>query len=86
MNSELEIKLQAFLDGELPESQAREVRNLIQESSDARALLEELTWTKAVLEEGEANVTLPESREFYWSKIEPLAQFIKLICEPVHSL
>lgn len=65
-----ELKLQALLDGELPEREAREILALTQRDLDAAKLLNELKQTRQALAKGEAQPALPESREFYWSKIQ----------------
>ncbi len=71
MNHDLQIKLQAYLDGELPEREARRVGDWMTNDPEARALVSELKMTRNALREtGEAESRLPESREFYWSKIE----------------
>ena len=70
MNDELSLKLQAYADGELPEREARELSGLLAKDADARALLAELKNTRSALAGFEAEIKLPESREFYWSKIE----------------
>ena len=70
MNEELSLKLQAYADGELPEREAHEVAGLIAKDADARALLAEFKNTRSALAGYEAEIKLPESREFYWSKIE----------------
>jgi anti-sigma factor RsiW len=70
MNHEAQLKLQAYLDGELPAAESAEVQDCVARDADARSLLAELTNTSAALEGHEANITLPESREFYWSKIQ----------------
>ena len=69
MNWELQLKLQAYLDGELPASEAEELKALLAGDGDAQALLNELQFTKAALTGNEPEVKLPENREFYWSKI-----------------
>ncbi len=69
MNEELHIKLQAFLDGELPEAEAREISSLIARDADAAALHRELKHTRAAIAGFENRITVPETREFYWSKI-----------------
>jgi len=63
-----ELKIQAFLDGELAEAEAREITALIARDRDAAALHTELKNTRRVLAT-EQGMQLPESREFYWSKI-----------------
>jgi anti-sigma factor RsiW len=70
MNQEQQLKLQAFLDGELPESEAREILAWTQRDSAAAALLAELRNTRAAMAKSEPHLSLPESREFFWSKIE----------------
>jgi anti-sigma factor RsiW len=70
MNEEAQLKLQAHLDGELPAGEAAEVREWLARDPEARALLAELQNTKAALAGHEAEVKLPETREFFWSKIE----------------
>jgi anti-sigma factor RsiW len=70
MDYEAQLKLQSYLDGELPEAEAREVANLLARDKDAAALFAELRNTRQVMKGFEAGVQLPESREFFWSKIE----------------
>lgn len=70
MNEELSLRLQAYADGELLEGDAREMADFLAEDADARALLAELKNTRSALANYEAEIKLPESREFYWSKIE----------------
>jgi anti-sigma factor RsiW len=70
MSTELELKLQAFLDGELSEREAREVAAAIEADPEARKLFAELKTTASALRDNEPQLTVPESREFYWSKIE----------------
>jgi len=70
MSEEQQLRLQAFLDGELPESDAREVLAWTQRDADAAALLTELRNTRAAIAKSELHLSVPETREFYWSKIE----------------
>ncbi len=70
MNEEQQIKLQAFLDGELTEAETRDVANWLARDPGAAALLGELKNTRAALAHFERPIQLPESREFFWSKIE----------------
>ena len=70
MKPDLELKLQAYADGELSEREAREVAAAIGNDPEAQALLRELKTTTAVLRDNEPQLAVPESREFYWSKIE----------------
>jgi len=80
MTDEQQLKLQAFLDGELPESDTRQMAAWLAGDADATALLGELKNTRNALKDFEKPrsagaspafaVKLPESREFYWSKIK----------------
>ena len=70
MTKEQQVRLQAFLDGELPEREMREVAAWIAANPEAAALQLELTNTRQALKDFEKDIKLPESREFFWSKIE----------------
>jgi anti-sigma factor RsiW len=70
MKVELQLKLQAYLDGELPPGEAREVADWLARDADARALLGELQNTVGAVAGYESEIKLPEAREFYWSKIQ----------------
>jgi hypothetical protein len=70
INQESQLKLQAYLDGELSAPEAAEVQGWLSREPDAQALLDELRNTKAALLGFEEGCRLPESREFFWSKIE----------------
>src|SRR4051812_33088103 len=70
MNSEVELELQAYLDGELAGADVRRVETLLANDAGAKALFQELKTTKSLLAGNEPEIKVPESREFYWSKIE----------------
>jgi anti-sigma factor RsiW len=67
---ELQFKLQAYLDGELPAKERGEIEALMARDAEARALFAELENTTNALTDHEAGCRLPESREFFWSKID----------------
>ncbi len=69
MTRETQLKLQAWLDGELPAADAPEVERLVERDPQAAALVRELTLTRRWLAAGEVTHPVPESREFYWSQI-----------------
>ncbi|HTD66005.1 MAG TPA: hypothetical protein VK846_05680 [Candidatus Limnocylindria bacterium] len=83
MNMEVGIKLQAYLDGELTERETQQVASLMENDADARALFGELQQTSTVLRANEPEFRLPESREFYWGKIE--SEIERLDTAPVPS-
>jgi anti-sigma factor RsiW len=70
INQESQLKLQAYLDGELPGPEAAEVTTWLAHDAAAQGLLQELQQTCGALAGFEADCKLPESREFFWSKIE----------------
>jgi anti-sigma factor RsiW len=70
MDYETQLRLQAYLDGELPEREEGEVAGLLSRDQEAAALAQELRNTREAMAGSEANLRLPESREFYWSKIK----------------
>jgi anti-sigma factor RsiW len=70
MKPDLELKLQALLDAELPPAEAEQVRRLAAADPEAARLLAELQNIKAALCQNEPFVAVPETRAFYWSKIQ----------------
>lgn len=69
MNHDAELKLQAWLDGELSGREAAEVKEWLAHDREAQLLLAELQNTGAALAGHEQGVKLPESGDFFWSKI-----------------
>ena len=69
-NQDSQLKLQAFLDGELSGRDAAEVRDWLARDAGAQALLTELCNTSTALAGNEPGYRVPEGRDFYWSKIE----------------
>lgn len=69
MKQDLQLKLQAYLDGELSAREATAVTDWLAQDAAARDLLVELTNTRAALVSHESEIKIPDSREFYWSKI-----------------
>lgn len=69
MNLETNLQIQAWLDGELPEAEARQVAGFVERDAAAKTLATELETMHAALTGNEPEVKLPESRDFYWSKI-----------------
>ena len=65
-----QLRLQSYLDGELGETEAREVTDWLARDQEAAALFTELRQTHQALSGFEEGIKLPESREFFWSKIQ----------------
>jgi anti-sigma factor RsiW len=70
MKKDLQLKVQSWVDGELPDGEARRAGEWIARDAEASALAAELGGIKQSLLGNEPSVTLGESREFYWSQIE----------------
>jgi hypothetical protein len=68
-NDDFGLKLQAYLDGELPPGEAGEVSERLALDAEGQALLAELRNTRAALAGCEMERALPETREFFWSKV-----------------
>ncbi|HEV2209556.1 MAG TPA: hypothetical protein VG167_12325 [Verrucomicrobiae bacterium] len=69
MNYDAQLKLQAYLDGELSEADARQLADRLAEDPEQAALAGELRQTHNALAGFEEGMKLSESRDFYWSKI-----------------
>jgi len=82
MDKQQQLKLQSFLDGELPEAEARDVAAWIARDNEARALHAELKNTRKAIKTSEPDVKLPESRGFFWSKIEREIQRLEPAPQP----
>jgi anti-sigma factor RsiW len=70
MKIEQQLNLQSYLDGEMPERERRDVAGWLERDGEARASLAQLTTVRTALTGNEPALALPESREFYWSKLE----------------
>jgi anti-sigma factor RsiW len=70
MNIDLQLKVQAWADGELPDHEARRIGDLIARDAEASALAAELGGLRQAMLKNEAPCAVGESREFYWSKIQ----------------
>ena len=70
MDYDSQLKLQAWVDGELPEAKTSEVARWVARDREAAGLAEELRNTRKALSGFAAGIQLPESREFFWSKVE----------------
>ncbi|MCP5518182.1 MAG: hypothetical protein H7A45_13090 [Verrucomicrobiales bacterium] len=69
MNHDARLKLQAFLDGQLPPGEASAMQRLIETDPEARTFRADWTAMKRLLAVGEPVVEVPASREQYWHEI-----------------
>ena len=86
MNEEIKLKLQAHLDGELSEREARGISKQLSNDSAVRSLFAELQFTKTALCGNELELKLPETREFYWSKIQREIERSGKVAAPVQRV
>ena len=70
MNAELMLKVQAWVDGELPAPEAAQIAELVRTDKAAGELAAELRLTRGFLAGNEPEAKLSESGDFYWSKIQ----------------
>jgi anti-sigma factor RsiW len=70
MKHDLQLKVQAWVDGELPQPEAGRVGQWIARDAEASALAAELGCIRQAMLRNEAPATPGESHEFSWSKIE----------------
>ena len=70
MDFDKQIKLQAHLDGELSEKEAREVTRWLAQDQEAVLMQAELRNTRQAIKGAEGFMALPETREFFWSKVK----------------
>jgi anti-sigma factor RsiW len=70
MTDEQQLRVQAFLDQELPDKDSREMAAWLAQDAEGQALARELRNTGGALKGFEQGLKVPASREFYWSKIK----------------
>jgi anti-sigma factor RsiW len=70
MNRDLELKLQACLDGEASPDEQEQIRALLDTDTEARALKAQLEYARSAFRAFGDSTRVPASREFYWSRIE----------------
>lgn len=69
MNADTCLKIQSWIDGELPAAEAGEVGRLVQTDAAAGALARSLRALKAGLAASELQRAVPVGREHYWGGI-----------------
>src|ERR1041385_6949932 len=70
MNTELQLQIQAYLDNELPASEARRIASVISNDLEAQELYRELKDTREIVSTNELPLRLQEPRDFYFSQIQ----------------
>ena len=69
MDHEFERRLQAWVDGQLDPTEARAVAATVEKDAEARQLAQNLRSLSGLLQTHAPEPTVPESRDFYWSRI-----------------
>lgn len=69
MKAETCLKIQSWVDGELPAHEAGQIERLVATDPQARALAEQLRSLKTVLRDAEIERPVPMGREEYWGGI-----------------
>ena len=67
--NEIELKIQALVDGELTESEAEQMRECMDKDVRLQILYAQWIQTKDLISKYEIPRVLPESGDFYWAKI-----------------
>jgi anti-sigma factor RsiW len=70
MNWETGLKLQAWVDGEIVGAEAERLAASVERDPELQTFAARLKHTSNLLRGNELDRAIPESREFYWSKIE----------------
>ncbi len=87
--NEIELKVQALVDGELTGREAEELRARMETDAGLRELHERLTAVRGLMAGAELPRTLPESGDFHWSQIlkavEHEEQEAKRLAKPAAS-
>lgn len=75
MNDDTQLKLMAYVDGELPANEVAAIEAMLKTDQAAADLVGELRWATEAISGNEMEIKVPESREFYWSKISKAIEF-----------
>ena len=75
MTEDAQLKLMAYVDGKLPTEEVAEIESLIKADQEAADLVSELRWAQEAITGNELELKVPETREFYWSKISKAIEF-----------
>jgi hypothetical protein len=70
MKHEKELRIQAWLDGEVSDHDAARIADWVASDAEAGALAVALGTVRKEMVIGELIVPVPETRQFYWSQIE----------------
>jgi anti-sigma factor RsiW len=82
IDSATALKVQARLDGELSVAEAGAVARLLEQDAQARAVDAELRQIRGLLAEHQPEHVVPETREFYWSRIQREIERETAVSEP----
>mgnify|MGYP007063409547 CR=1 FL=1 len=69
IENEIQLKVQALVDGELTGRKAEELLRLLESNAELKSLHTRLTAVRGLMSGAELPRELPESGDFYWSRI-----------------
>ncbi len=69
MNTNQQLEIQSFVDGQLAPGDARRVERMLAENPSAAGLATELRMVRDVVKQGEPVLSVPDTRDFYFSQI-----------------
>lgn len=70
MNDDIAIRLQTYVDGEMAGAEKVEMETQLARDPELQALAGELNMVTRALRESDPLVSVPETREFYWSQVQ----------------
>ena len=73
--NEIQLKVQALVDGELTGREAEELRDRLETDAGLKEFYERLTAVRELMAGAELPRTLPESGDFHWSQISKVIEF-----------
>ena len=73
--NEIQLKVQALVDGELTGHEAEELRGRLETDAGLKEFYERLTSVRELMAGAELQRTLPESGDFHWSQISKAIEF-----------
>ena len=69
MNTNQQLEIQAYVDGQLADSDARRVERQLVDDPAGAALAAELRQVRDAIRSGEPVMSVPETRDFYFSQV-----------------
>tara|TARA_B100000959_G_scaffold280171_1_gene341542 strand:- start:310 stop:903 length:594 start_codon:yes stop_codon:yes gene_type:complete len=81
MNKEDQLKVQAWMDGELAPKESSQMSDLIESDIQAKELAQELKAVQNAIKIGEIRQEIEDSKEFYWGQVQQKIESIRPVRE-----